>query len=302
MKFSVWPGTQQPWDDILAVARHAELAGFDRVYIADHFMPNADPADDNVDQPMLECWGVVSALAAAVPRVGIGTLVCGNTYRHPAVLVNQAATADVISGGRIILGLGAGWQVNEHERYGIPLYDVGRRMDRFEEACEIVRSLTTQSRTTVQGAEYQLDNAPMEPKPLGELPQLVGSGGEKRTLRIAATHAQEWNVWSTPDVFAHKSSVLDQHCAAIDRDPSTIHRSTQALVFLGDDEKWLADMRAMDIGMATLIGNPEQLVEQLQAYAAAGVDEFIVPDFTIGTGTQRIEILDRIMTEVAVHL
>jgi F420-dependent oxidoreductase-like protein len=297
MQFAVWPGTQQPWPDILDVARHAELSGWDRVYVADHFMSN----DDAAEGPMLECWAVVTALAAAVPRVGIGTLVCGNTYRHPAILANQAATADLVSGGRIILGLGAGWQQNEHDKYGIELYSVGERLDRFAEACAIVRSLATQERTTFHGEHYQLTDAPMEPKPVGPFPLLVGGGGEKRTLRIAAEHAQEWNVWSTPEVFAHKSGVLDGHCHDIGRDPSEIHRSTQALLFLSDDQEYLARMRDMDMPMPTLVGTPSEVVDIVGAYRDAGVDELIVPDFTIGHGTRRTDTLDLFKEEVAIH-
>jgi len=297
MQFAVWPGTQQGWPDILEVARHAELTGWDRVYVADHFMSN----DDAADGPMLECWAVVAALATAVPRVGIGTLVCGNTYRHPAVLANQAATADVISGGRIILGLGAGWQENEHARYGIELPPVGERMDRFAEACAIVRSLTTQARTTFHGQHYDLTDAPLEPKPVGPLPLLVGGGGEKRTLRIAAEHAQEWNVWSTPEVFAHKSAVLDRHCEDLGRDPTEIRRSTQALLFLSDDESYLARFRDSDIGRSAIVGTPAEVVDIVGGYRDAGVDELIVPDFTLGTGERRTETLTRFHEEVAAH-
>lgn len=297
MEFAVWPGTQQGWPEILEVARHAELTGWDRVYVADHFMSN----DEAADGPMLECWAVVAALATAVPRLAIGTLVCGNTYRHPAVLANQAATADVISGGRIILGLGAGWQENEHQRYGIELPPVRERMDRFAEACAIVRSLTTQERTTFHGEHYQLTDAPLEPKPAGPLPLLVGGGGEKRTLRIAAEHAQEWNVWSTPEVFAHKSAVLDRHCADLGRDPAEIRRSTQALLFLSDDESYLARFRDSDIGRSAIVGTPAEVVDIVGAYRDAGVDELIVPDFTLGTGERRTETLVRFNEEVAAH-
>lgn len=297
MEFAVWPGTQQAWADILEVARHAELTGWDRVYVADHFMSN----DDTAEGPMLECWAVVTALASAVPRVGIGTLVCGNTYRHPAVLANQAAAADIVSGGRVILGLGAGWQQNEHDKYGITLPPVGERMDRFAEACAIVRSLTTEERTTFHGEHYQLEDAPMAPKPMGPLPLLVGGGGEKRTLRIAAEHAQEWNVWSTPEVFAHKTSVLDGHCQDLGRDPGEIRRSTQALLFLSDDDGFLAKMRDRDMPMPTIIGTPAEIVDIVGAYRDAGVDELIIPDFTLGTGAQRRETLDRFKEEVAIH-
>jgi F420-dependent oxidoreductase-like protein len=297
MEFAVWPGTQQSWLDILEVARHAELTGWDRVYVADHFMSNDGPAAG----PMLECWAVVTALATAVPRVGIGTLVCGNTYRHPAVLANQAAAADIISDGRIILGLGAGWQQNEHDKYGIDLFSTKERLDRFAEACAIVRSLTTQDRTTFHGEHYRLDDAPMEPKPVGPLPLLVGGGGEKRTLRIAAEHAQEWNVWSTPEVFAHKSGVLDRHCEDLGRDPAEIRRSTQALLFLSDDHDFLDRMRGTDLPMPTIIGTPAEVADIVGAYRDAGVDELIIPDFTLGTGERRTELLDRFTHEVALH-
>lgn len=297
MQFSVWPGTQQAWPDILEVARHAELTGWDRLYVADHFMSN----DDEAAGPMLECWGVVTALATAVPRVGIGTLVCGNTYRHPAVLANQAATADVISGGRVILGLGAGWQVNEHDKYGIDLFDLGTRMDRFEEACRVVTALRDDERASFEGDHYRLDDAPLTPKPEGRLPLLVGGGGEKRTMRIAARYADEWNVWSDPELFAQKISVLEGHCADLDRDPAQIHRSTQALLFLSDDEDFLAKMRDRDMPMKTIIGNTGAVTETVAAYRDAGADELIIPDFTLGTGQRRLETLDQFMSEVAVH-
>src|SRR2546423_3605575 len=132
MRLSVWPNPQQPWADVLAVASHAAETGWDGVWFADHFMPNAD----DVSGPYLECWSVIAGLAASVPRVRIGALVSGNTYRHPAVLAKQAATVDRISGGgRIVLGLGAGWQENEHRKYGIPFYDTKERLARLEEAC-----------------------------------------------------------------------------------------------------------------------------------------------------------------------
>src|SRR5207248_2435025 len=185
MRFSVWPSPQQPWADVLATARHAAETGWDGVWFADHFMPNAD----DVSAPVLECWTVIAALAAATDNVRIGALVSGNTYRHPAVLAKQAATAAEIAGGgeRIVLGLGAGWQENEHEKYGIPLYDTKERLARLEEACQVISGLLHDDRTTFQGKRYQLDDAPLEPKPSpGTMKLLVGGAGEKVTLRIAA--------------------------------------------------------------------------------------------------------------------
>ena len=297
MEFAVWPGTNQAWDDIVEVARHAELAGWDRVYVADHFMPN-DGAGA-IDEPMLECWSVVAGLAAAVPRIGIGTLVCGNTYRHPAVLANQAATADVISGGRVVLGLGAGWQINEHDRYGIPLWSLRERMDRFEEACAVVTGLRDQPFLDFDGEHYQLTEAPMEPKPVGPMPLLIGGGGEQRTLRIAARYADEWNVWSDPATFAHKSDVLDERCAEIDRDPATIRRSTQALLFVSDDAAKVQGIREMTAGRQVLAGSVAEVVDTVGRYGDAGVDELIVPDFTLGTGEARRQRLEQFWDEVA---
>lgn len=299
MEFAVWPGTNQAWDDIVEVARHAELSGWDRVYVADHFMPN-DGAGA-IDEPMLECWSVVAGLAAAVPRIGIGTLVCGNTYRHPAVLANQAATADVISGGRVILGLGAGWQVNEHDRYGIPLWSRRERMDRFEEACAVVTGLRDQAFLDFDGEHYQLTEAPMVPKPVGPMPLLIGGGGEQRTLRIAARYADEWNVWSEPDKFIQKSGVLDERCAEIDRDPATIRRSTQALLFISDDVERVRAFREQTAGRQVLAGSVAEVVDTVGRYRDAGVDELIVPDFTLGTGESRRQRLDQFWDEVAAH-
>ena len=299
MRFSIWPSPQRPWSEVVDLVQHCEATGWDGAYFADHFMPNSlDGTPD--DGPTLECWAVMAALAASTERLRLGTLVCGNTYRHPAVLAKIASTIDQISGGRLLLGLGAGWQVNEHRAYGIDLFDVPTRLDRFEEACAVVTSLLSQPRTTFTGKHYELHDAPCQPGPVsGRLPLLVGGGGEKRTLRVAAKYADEWNVWSTPELFAQKSAVLDQRCSEIDRDPATIVRSTQALLFLSDDESWLESRRAKDIGMPSIVGTPNAVVEIVGRYAEAGVDELIVPDFSLGSHERRIETCDRFINEVA---
>jgi F420-dependent oxidoreductase-like protein len=295
MRFSLWISPGHSWEEVHSLARHAESTGWDGVWFADHFMgPGRDASGS-----LLECWSVLAGLAATVPRIRLGPLVSGNTYRHPAVLANVAATVDRMSGGRLILGLGAGWQRNEHQKYGIEFSDIPGRLDRLEEACQVVRALTTEDRATFEGRYYRLDDAPMEPKPVqAPLPILVGGGGERRTLRIAATYADEWNTWGGPEVLAHKIEVLERHCAAIGRDPRSIGRSAQALVHLGDDPEWLAARRAEPAGMPTLVGAPGELVEVMAAYRAAGVDEFILPDWTLpaGGGT---DMLDRFMAEVA---
>jgi F420-dependent oxidoreductase-like protein len=302
MRFSVWPSPARPWSEILEISAHCESTGWDGVYMADHFMPNTmdgSPADG----PVLECWAVIAGLAAAVPRVRLGTLVCGNTYRHPAVLANIAAAVDNVSGGRLVLGLGAGWQENEHKAYGIPLFSTKERLDRFEEACTIVKGLLTQPRTTFKGEYYEITDAPCDPKPVqNPLPLLVGGGGEKKTLRTAAKHADEWNIWSTPDVLAQKREVLHRHCADIGRDPAAIAVSTQALVYLSTDESWLKQKRESDQGRQAVIGTPAEVVDILGAYRDAGADEFIVPEWNFGPMPRRKDTCDLFITEVAPHL
>ncbi len=300
MRFSVWPNTAQPWSDIVEVAHRAEATGWDGVYVADHFMPSI--GDDG--GPTLECFGLLAGLATAVPRVRLGSLVCGNTYRHPAVLANQAATVDQLSGGRLVLGLGAGWQQNEHDAYGIPLPDPKPRLDMLEEACQVVMGLLRQPRTTFAGAYYQLDNAPCEPKPVQErLPLLIGGGGEKRTLRIAARFADEWNVWGTPEIVAHKSGVLERHCDDVGRDPNTIARSTQALLFMSDDDAFLQRIRDANLPRPTIVGTVTEVTEILGRYRDVGVAELIVPDFTLPpAGAERWDLMDRFITEAAAPL
>src|SRR3712207_1484793 len=144
------------------------------------------------ETPTLEAGSTVAALAAAVPRVRIGTLVYGMTYRHPAVLANMAATVDQVSGGRFVLGVGAGWQVNEHEQYGIELPPLKQRIDRFVEGVTVLRGLLTEERTTFAGSYYQVTDAVCEPKPLQRpMPLMIGAKGEKRMLRVVAEHADE---------------------------------------------------------------------------------------------------------------
>src|SRR5690606_27680055 len=177
VRFSIWPAATQPYTDLLAVARHAADTGWDGVWIADHFMGSGGPGFP-AEAPTLEAGSLVAALAATVPRVRIGTLVYGNTYRHPAVVANMAATVDQISVGRFVLGLGAGWQENEHRQYGIELPPVGERVDRFEEAVQVIRSLLSEPVTTFVGAHYRLTDAVCEPKPVQDpLPVLIGASG-----------------------------------------------------------------------------------------------------------------------------
>jgi len=294
MRFSFWISTQLSWTETLDLASHAEATGWDGLWVADHFMPNDDTA---LDQPMHEALGLLGALAAAVPRVRLGSLVLGNTYRHPAVVAKTAATIDHISGGRLVLGVGAGWQENEHARYGIPLGTVRERVDWFEEACQVLVGLRDEARTTVAGARYQLDDAPAEPKPTGPLPLLIGASGQKRMAAIVAEYADEWNTWSTPSLWREKRIGFDQALDQAGRDRADLYRSTQALVFLGDDGYQTAeDFAAIRPAIG---GTSEQLVATIGQWADAGLDELIIPSFTLGSGQRAKDALDQLIEEVA---
>ena len=299
MRFSIWPSPAQPWDDIREIAAHCERTGWDGVYFADHFMPNG-PGPETLDGDTLECWSVLAALAAAVPRIRLTPLVTSVTYRHPAVLANIAAAVDQISQGRLTLGVGAGWQENEHAAYGLELGTVRERMDRFEEAVQVLRSLLSQPRTTFDGQYFQLRDAPCQPAPVQDrLPLLIGGGGERRTLRIAARYADHWNAWTTPELLAHKVSVLREHCEQVGRDPGEIRVSTQALLFLSTDKRWLEDKRRTAPDRPVIIGTPAEVADTIARYRDAGADELIVPDFTLGPTPRKKDTCDLFMAEVA---
>jgi F420-dependent oxidoreductase-like protein len=296
MRFSFWPHAGQSWKDIANLAHHVESTGWDGIWIADHFMPN----EVDVSKPVHEVWTVISALAALVPRLRIGPLVLGNTYRHPALVAKMAVTVDHVSGGRLVLGMGAGWQENEHRAYGIEFDTVGGRLRRLDEACQVIRSLLAGQRCSFAGRYYQLDQAPLEPKPVrGRLPLLIGGAGEKMTLRIVARHADEWNAWGRVARMTQKMQVLDAHCEALGRDPATIQRSAAVLVYLSDDRALVSRIRDEPQARESIAGNVEELREIVAAYAAAGVDELIVPDFHLERGSAKVEFLDRFIEEVA---
>ncbi len=297
MRFSFWPQPTQGYEDVSALASHVERGGWDGIWLADHFMPNA--ADTSAPWP--EAWTTLSALAISVPRLRLGTLVSGNTYRHPAVLAKMAATLDHISGGRLVLGLGAGWQENEHHKYGITFSTVAGRLARLEEACQVIKGLFENTSYSFEGKYYQLAEAPLEPKPLqSPLPLLIGGGGEKVTLRIAASYANEWNVWGTVETLTRKMAILDRHCSRIGRDPGDVERSAVALLFLSDDQDLIKKVTA-NPSRPAIAGNVNQVRDTIAAYAEAGVDEVIIPDFTLGSGftSAKTDVLDRFIEEVA---
>jgi F420-dependent oxidoreductase-like protein len=289
MRFNIWPSAAQPWDAVREIAAHCEQTGWDGVDFADHFMPNSQ-GSAALDGDVLECWSVLAGLAAVIPRVRLASLVTSVTYRHPAVLANVAAAVDQVSHGRLTLGVGAGWQENEHAAYGLALGTVRERMDRFEEAVQVLRSLLRQPRTTFSGRYYELQDAPCQPAPVQRpLPILIGGGGERRTIPLAARYADQWNSWTTPDQLAHKVAVLRAQCDQVGRDPSEIHVSTQALLYLSTDSRWLDEKRQSAVGQPVIVGTPAEVTEIIAQYRDAGADEIIVPDRTLGREMARRE-------------
>jgi len=218
------------YPEILALWQQADAApAIEHAWIFDHFMPlGAHP-----EGPCLEGWTLLAALAAQTRRLRLGLLVTGNTYRHPAVLANMAATVDIISGGRLDVGLGAGWYEREHHAYGIPLYPPGERIRRLQEACVMIRRLWKEPVVDFEGKYYQLHQARCEPKPLQQPapPLLLGGRGEKLMLRVVAEQADIWNSpGDSVELYRHRSQVLDEHCIAIGRDPRTVERSVQLVL------------------------------------------------------------------------
>ena len=234
------------WADMLAVWQAAdEIEIFESGWTFDHFYPiYSDPTG-----PCLEGWVTLTALAQATKRLRLGTLVSGIHYRHPALLANMAATLDIVSGGRLEIGIGAGWNEEESGAYGMRLGPVKERSDRFEEACEVLVGLLSQETTTFEGQYYQLKDARCEPKAVQRPhpPICIGGSGEKRTLRTTARFAQHWNfVGGTAEEFARKRDVLHRHCEDVGRDPREIMLSSH--VRLGEDgdlTKVVAEVEAL---------------------------------------------------------
>jgi alkanesulfonate monooxygenase SsuD/methylene tetrahydromethanopterin reductase-like flavin-dependent oxidoreductase (luciferase family) len=298
MDFSVWPNMSLGVAEVIDTARWADTNGFHGVWYADHYMPNTGSEEINPGDTH-ECWAMLPALAMATDRVRIGSLVTPTSVHHPAVLANRASTIDHLSNGRLVLGLGAGWQINEHKAYGIALEPPKQRVDRFEEAIQIIRSLLNEDRTTFDGTCYTIIEAPADPKPVqSPLPLLVGTGGA-RMMRITARHADEWNTWGTVAGATDRHRAFVAACDAAGVDPATRRTSVQALVFLTDDQAAADEIRSGGLGARSIAGTADQLLEQLAAYAEVGFDEFIVPDWNLGDSpTERRDNLERIKTEV----
>jgi F420-dependent oxidoreductase-like protein len=259
------------WNAMLEVWRAADdIEVFESGWTFDHFYPIYSDSTG----PCLEGWVTLTALAQATHRLRLGTLVTGIHYRHPAVLANMAATLDIVSAGRLEIGLGAGWNEEESGAYGIPLGTPKERSDRFEEACEVIVGLLSNETTSFQGAFYELTDARCEPKPVQRPhpPLCVGGSGEKRTLRTAARFAQHWNfVGGTVEDFTRKREVLHQHCDDLGRDPNEILLSSHVR-FEGDPAATAANAAALaeaGAGLAIVQLRPPHTPDVLEPLAVA---------------------------------
>lgn len=297
----MWPTPQRDWSEVRDLAHQAERGPWHGIWYADHFMPNSDDGT-TVSGPVNECWSMIAAIAAVTNRLRIGSLVSPTTFRHPAVLANTAASIDQISSGRLILGIGAGWQVNEHRAYGVDMLGPADRVDRFEEAIQVVSRLLSSDRTTFRGRHFTIDDAPCEPKPTqSPLPILVGTGGPRMTA-ITARHAHEWNTWGTPETAAERIAVLRRACESIGRDPATLRCSVQGMFFVTDDADKAERLARSAPADRAVIGSLERIAERIEGYVEAGFDEVIIPDFTLGsTPEARRSMYDRFAREVLPH-
>jgi F420-dependent oxidoreductase-like protein len=235
------------FDRVAENAKAAEKAGFDLVTVMDHFYQIRGIGPET--EPMMEAYTTLSALATQTSRVKLGTLVTGVTYRNPALLVKQVTTLDVISKGRAILGIGAAWNEDEHKGYGIEFPPIGQRMDRLGEALTIAKLMFTQDRPSFEGKYYKIDRALNVPRPIqpGGPKILVGGGGERRTLRLLAEHGDigHWFGGNLEDL-KRKKKVFEEHCAAVNRDPSEVLLTVGLTLVLAENDK---DAKALMDGL-----------------------------------------------------
>jgi F420-dependent oxidoreductase-like protein len=280
--------TAEHWSTMLDVARRAESGPFESIWVYDHFHTVPVPTEEATH----EAWSLMAALGAATQRVRLGQMCTCMAYRNPAYLAKVAATCDVISGGRIEMGIGGGWYEHEWRAFGYGFPSAGTRLGMLDEGVQIMRQMWTQGQATLDGKHYQVDGAIGRPLPLqsGGIPLWIAGGGEKKTLRIAAQYAQYTNFDAAPETFTHKSAVLEQHCRDVGRDFGEITRSSNFNVVIGETEQdvqdkldWIdahyrplvpadqAERYSTLFRSGPLVGTPEQIVERLRDLEKLGL-------------------------------
>lgn len=274
------------WEDWLALAAACEEHGIGTLFRSDHYLS----VDDRRERGALDAWGTINALAAVTERLRLGTMVSPATFRHPSVLAKLATTADHVSGGRVEVGIGAGWWEREHEAYGFALPPAGPRMDVLEEQLQVVRGHWAEGPFSFAGEHYAVSELDAQPKPVQSPhpPLIVGAKGGPRSMRLAARHASEYNtVFATPEEVREIRRRLDQACEAEGRDPATLPLSMMTGWLVGADRDELLDRASRLAGRkgegedgeafiaglreATILGTVPEAIEQLRELEAAGV-------------------------------
>ncbi len=274
------------FDHVVGQARAAEAAGFDMITVMDHFYQIG--AHGTEEEPMLEAYTTLGALAASTDHVLLGTMVTGVTYRNPALLAKIVTTLDVISKGRAVLGLGAAWNEDEHADYGFEFPPIGRRLDRLEEALQVCKAMFTEERPSFRGTFYSIDRALNHPHPIqpGGPRILVGGGGERRTLRIAAKYADMTNWFGTIEEASAKLAVLDRHCEEVGRDPASILRTiTVGIVPIATEaDRAATEARFPRRGQVSVtVATVPEAVDLLGRYVTAGFGGFILRNAVLRT-------------------
>jgi F420-dependent oxidoreductase-like protein len=279
VRFGICTDQNLPFQTLVERWQYFEQLGFDSVWDCDHFNQPSRP-----DGPYFEGWTLLAALAARTERIRVGVLVSSNTFRHPALIAQQAVTLDHISDGRLELGLGAGWFVPEHERFGIPFPPAGERVGRFHEAVQIVDSLLRHETTTFDGRYYRLAYAYVRPAPVQKpRPPLTLGAHRPRMLRICAEYADSWNSFGTVEEMRERNELLDQACAAVGREPREIRRS-----FYG----WASQMKAQ--GLPDPWQSTAAFEDVVGRYLAVGIDEFVIDQ----PRPEQFGVLEQVVTDV----
>jgi F420-dependent oxidoreductase-like protein len=266
---------------VIRQAKEAEEGGFDTVLVMDHFYQL--PVLGSPDQPMLESYTALSALATATQKVQLGTLVTGNTYRNPSLLAKIITTLDVVSGGRALLGIGTGWFELEHNSLGFEFGTFTDRFSRLEEALQIILPMIKGERPTFSGKWYHTKEAMAEPRLRDHIPLVIGGSGEKKTFRLAAQHFDHLNVIAGFDELPNKLAVLKQRCEEVGRDPATLETSMLVTALIDDNAS--ADQIPAEMSQRMVVGGPDAIADQIKTNVLdAGIDSVIinVPFYTPG--------------------
>ena len=271
--FSYGTGVSELFPTVIRQAQEAEEGGFDTVLVMDHFYQL--PMLGTPDQPMLEAYTALGALATATKRVQLGTLVTGNTYRNPTLLAKIITTLDVVSGGRAILGIGTGWFELEHEQLGFEFGTFSDRFNRLEEALQIILPMIKGERPTFSGKWYHTKEAMANPRFRDHIPLMIGGSGEKKTFRLAAQHFDHLNIIAGFDELPGKLAVLKQRCEEVGRDPATLETSTLVTALI--DENASADVIPAEMGQRMVVGSPDSIADQIKTKIFdAGIDAAII--------------------------